>query len=58
PRVPGPLWGLPKDAHSARSGLSDTMEPGNISELSLSDEVAFRVRFETEMPLRNQLYWR
>ncbi|HEY5700524.1 MAG TPA: DUF3488 and transglutaminase-like domain-containing protein, partial [Gammaproteobacteria bacterium] len=35
-----------------------TMEPGNISKLSLSDEVAFRVRFEGDMPLNNQLYWR
>src|SRR5262245_20388492 len=25
PRVPGPLWGLPQDAYSGTSGLSDTM---------------------------------
>ena len=25
PRVPGPLWGLPQDAASARTGLSDEM---------------------------------
>ncbi|MDF3036302.1 MAG: hypothetical protein K0S28_1576, partial [Paucimonas sp.] len=33
PRLQGPLWGLPKDAHSGRTGLSDTMTPGNISRL-------------------------
>lgn len=58
PRVPGPLWGLPKDAHSAMSGLSDVMQPGNISRLSLSDEVAFRVRFQGDIPPRQRLYWR
>ena len=29
PRVAGPLWGLPQDAHSGRSGLSEQMAPGN-----------------------------
>ncbi len=58
PRVPGPLWGLPKDAHSARSGLSDTMSPGTISQLSLSDAVAFRVAFDGRSPPPARLYWR
>ncbi|WP_337237028.1 DUF3488 domain-containing protein, partial [Salmonella enterica] len=44
PRVPGPLWGLPLDAHGARTGLSDSMEPGSISQLSQSGEIAFRAR--------------
>src|SRR5687767_11795053 len=25
PRIPGPIWGLPEDAYSARTGLSDSM---------------------------------
>lgn len=58
PRVQGPLWGLPRDAHSALTGLSDTMEPGAISNLSQSGAVAFRVKFEGEPPPRHQLYWR
>ncbi|MDX1512508.1 MAG: DUF3488 and transglutaminase-like domain-containing protein [Gammaproteobacteria bacterium] len=58
PRIPGPLWGLPKDAFSARSGLSDTMQPGSISQVSLSDEVAFRVRFQGDIPPGRDLYWR
>jgi transglutaminase-like putative cysteine protease len=58
PRVQGPLWGLPRDAYSALTGLSDSMTPGSISNLSRSDNIAFRVRFDGEPPPRHQLYWR
>lgn len=58
PRIQGPLWGLPKDAHTARSGLSASMSPGSISQLALSDELAFRVKFTDTTPKREQLYWR
>jgi len=57
PRVQGPLWGLPQDAYSS-SGLSDTMAPGTLSKLSLSQAVAFRVNFEASAPPREQMYWR
>jgi hypothetical protein len=58
PRVPGPLWGLPADAGAARSGISDTMSPGDISQLIESDEVAFRVQFAGAPPPPRDLYWR
>lgn len=58
PRIPGPLWGLPKDAHEGRTGLSEEMAPGTISALSKSSEVAFRVRFTSAAPPPNQRYWR
>ncbi len=58
PRVPGPLWGLPADAGAARSGISDTMSPGDISSLIQSDEVAFRVEFLGAPPPMNLRYWR
>ena len=58
PRVQGPLWGLPQDRTSAVSGLSDTMSPGSIAQLSQSDAVAFRVQFKGEVPAQSQLYWR
>lgn len=58
PRVQGPLWGMPADAYSGMSGLSDTMSPGSISNLSLSGEIAFRVKFEGEAPSKPALYWR
>lgn len=57
PRLASPLWGLPFSGE-ARSGLSDTMEPGAISSLSLSDAVAFRVDFTGLPPPPAQRYWR
>jgi transglutaminase-like putative cysteine protease len=57
PRI-GPLWSVPLKAHAGKSGVSDFMSPGDISNLSLSDEVAFRVQFAGEIPPRQQLYWR
>ncbi len=58
PRVAGPLWGLPKDAFAGKTGLSDTMEPGSISRLTQSDEVAFRVEFDGALPPAAQRYFR
>jgi transglutaminase-like putative cysteine protease len=58
PRIQGPLWGLPQDAYSAMSGLSESMTPGNISQLTLSDAIAFRVDFKEDLPPRRTLYWR
>ena len=58
PRIPGPIWGIPRDAYSGMTGLSDSMEPGSISDLSLSSKVAFRAEFKSAIPANNQLYWR
>lgn len=58
PRLPGPLWGMPEDANSGVTGMSDSMSPGSISELSQSDEVAFRVRFDDTVPPPRERYWR
>lgn len=58
PRIQGPLWGLPGDANTARTGLSATMSPGNISNLAQSSEIAFRARFEGTPPGQSRLYWR
>jgi transglutaminase-like putative cysteine protease len=57
PRIHGPLWGMPGDS-SARSGLSDSMAPGSVSNLAMSDEPAFRVKFDGAIPRQDQLYWR
>ncbi len=57
PRLSSPLWNLPADA-SYTTGLSDSMSPGSISELSLSHKVAFRVEFEGQEPAQKDLYWR
>ena len=57
PRLASPLWGLPAD-YGAQTGLSDSMSPGQISDLSLSDTVAFRVDFDGRVPPPAQRYWR
>jgi transglutaminase-like putative cysteine protease len=57
PRLAGPLWGSPADT-GARTGLSDRMSPGAISELSRSDAVAFRVSFRGVPPPNHDRYWR
>lgn len=58
PRIQGPLWGLPSDANTGRSGLSNSMTPGNISKLVQSEEIAFRVKFSGTLPRKSDLYWR
>ena len=58
PRFAGPLWHIPDDGHVAGSGLSDSMNPGDIDQLVLSDEVAFRVHFAAAAPPPQERYWR
>jgi len=58
PRVNTPLWGLPQDAYAGMTGLSETMSPGNLSNLALSDAIAFRAEFQGELPPQALRYWR
>lgn len=58
PRLSAPLWHPGTDPHQAATGMSETLEPGAISELVLNGEPAFRVRFETPPPATDRLYWR
>ena len=58
PRVSGPLWGLPRDAYSGLTGLSDQMAPGSLNNLIQSGDIAFRVQFDGKAPLQSRLYWR
>jgi protein-glutamine gamma-glutamyltransferase len=53
-----PLWGIPGDAMSGRSGLSAQMEVGNIARLALDESIALRVRFEGSPPPQSALYFR
>lgn len=57
PRV-APLWSVPMQTDVAKTGVSDTMSPGNIAELVQSDELAFRATFDGEIPSYSDLYWR
>ena len=60
PRFGGPLWQMPDSGSNATSGLSDSMSPGDITNLAMSDEVAFRVRFKagSGTPPPQERYWR
>ncbi|HWM44194.1 MAG TPA: DUF3488 and transglutaminase-like domain-containing protein [Burkholderiales bacterium] len=58
PRVQGPLWGLPQDAYAGMTGLSETMSPGTLSSLALSDSIAFRAEFQGPSPPNAVRYWR
>lgn len=58
PRV-GPLWSVQYKHSIAKTGLSDRMEPGDISRLTRSDSVVFRVSFTNNKPPAPEYrYWR
>jgi len=57
PRL-APLWGLPSDAMSGRSGLSASMQVGTIAQLALDDSIALRIRFDGAAPATSDLYLR
>ncbi|PKI17909.1 transglutaminase family protein [Colwellia sp. 12G3] len=57
PRL-SPFWQMPR-AKSAETGLSDTVKPGDIANLSRSTKLAFRADFgQQAIPNYSQLYWR
>ena len=57
PRV-APLWGIPTDGPSGRSGLSATMQVGTIAKLALDESIALRIKFEGRVPQPQDLYFR
>jgi transglutaminase-like putative cysteine protease len=58
PRLPGQFWSMPA-REQARTGLDDEVSPGDVSELSVSGTVAFRVKFDRdELPPNRERYWR
>jgi protein-glutamine gamma-glutamyltransferase len=57
PRITGAFWSIPRDA-GATTGLSDTMNPGDIANLTTSYDVAFRATFTGEPPPPEERYWR
>ena len=53
-----PLWGIPSDGMTGRSGLSNTMRVGEMASLVLNEDVALRIRFEGDPPAQRDLYFR
>ena len=58
PRLEAPHWMLLQDKQQTKTGLSEQMEPGSITDLGQSDELVFRVNFAGAMPPPSQRYWR
>ncbi|MBS4098957.1 MAG: DUF3488 domain-containing transglutaminase family protein [Sulfuricella sp.] len=58
PRAQGPLWATPDPTPSSITGLSDSMAPGSIGRLGLSNAVAFRAEFKAAPPAPQLRYWR
>lgn len=56
PQLP-PLWKMP-NGQASETGLSDTITPGDIAELSKSDELVFRATFNNRVPVMQERYWR
>lgn len=58
PRLPGQFWAIP-GREAARTGIDDEMSPGDVSELSVSGALAFRVKFAPgPLPPPIERYWR
>lgn len=58
PRVEAPRWSFLQDNNKAKTGLSDTLEPGSISQLGISGDRVFRAKFSGKIPPPQQRYWR
>lgn len=60
PRRASPLWGVPQQqTQQAKTGLSESMQPGSIGDLILSNEPVFSATFDDGInPPKRQLYWR
>ena len=58
PRIEGRFWAVPVRSVAHTMGISDSMSPGDVAELSRSDDPAFRVWFEGALPLPEARYFR
>lgn len=58
PRL-GQLWAVPSLKGVGKTGFSDSMSPGDFSNLIQSDDIVFRVSFSgSRLPLPRERYWR
>ena len=59
PRLPEPLWRLPTQQNSSKTGVSTELTMGDMAQVIESNELAFNVTFKQgSVPQTNQLYWR
>jgi len=57
PRV-APLWGIPGDGATGRTGLSSSMQVGTIATLAQDESIALRLKFDGPVPRQSELYYR
>jgi len=58
PRLVSPRWSFLQNTDKSLTGLSDTLEPGSISQLGMSGELVFRAKFSGKIPKQTERYWR
>jgi len=54
----GALWSVPIQSDSSYTGVSDSMSPGDFSNLTRNGELAFRASFDGPIPVVSDRYWR
>ena len=58
PRIEGRFWALPSATPRHTTGIDEEMSPGDVAQLGLSDEPAFRAWFDGAPPPPEERYWR
>ena len=53
-----PLWGMPGDQAAGKTGLSDSMQVGQVAELALDERIALRLKFDGAAPPKSAMYFR
>ncbi len=56
PRLPFGLFGV--DRKISSTGLQDTLQMGDLSQLAADPQVVFRAKFDGTLPKPEQMYWR
>ncbi|MBS0373376.1 MAG: DUF3488 domain-containing transglutaminase family protein [Proteobacteria bacterium] len=58
PRIEGRFWALPTASERHTTGIGEEMSPGDVAQLGLSDDPAFRAHFGAAVPPPDDRYWR
>src|SRR5690606_13455170 len=57
PRLPS-FWNIPLQKNTPKTGMSDSMSPGDFGRLTQSNEAVMRITFNGASPPLKDLYWR
>ena len=53
-----PLWGIPGDQAAGKTGLSDSMQVGQVASLALDERIVLRLKFDGAAPPKSAMYFR